>query len=64
LRPDVLKLERKADAPAIRDSGYEPMRIDRKEHINKIDDEIIAEIRRSCFWWLMLRQNLIGREVE
>ena len=35
--------------PAIRESGYTPMRIDRKEHINKIDDEIIAEIRRSRF---------------
>jgi hypothetical protein len=35
--------------PAIRESGYVPMRIDRKEHINKIDDEIIAEIRRSKF---------------
>ena len=35
--------------PAIREAGYEPLRIDRKEHINKIDDEIIAEIRRSRF---------------
>jgi len=35
--------------PAIRDSGYRSLRIDRKEHINKIDDEIIAEIRRSRF---------------
>lgn len=34
---------------AIREAGYEPLRIDRKEHINKIDDEIIAEIRRSRF---------------
>jgi nucleoside 2-deoxyribosyltransferase len=34
---------------AITDTGYTPMRIDRKEHINKIDDEIIAEIRRSRF---------------
>ena len=34
-------------APAIRDAGYEPLRIDHKPHINKIDDEIIAEIRRS-----------------
>lgn len=34
---------------AIRDAGYEPLRIDRKEHNNKIDDEIIAEIRRSRF---------------
>ena len=34
---------------AIEDAGYVPLRIDRKEHINKIDDEIIAEIRRSRF---------------
>ena len=39
----------KGFALAIRGSGYQPMRIDRKEHINKIDDEIIAEIRRSRF---------------
>lgn len=36
-------------APAITDAGYTPMRIDQKEHNNKIDDEIIAEIRRSRF---------------
>lgn len=35
--------------PAIEEAGYEPFRIDRKEHINKIDDEIIVEIRRSRF---------------
>jgi len=35
--------------PAIRDAGYLPIRIDKKQHINKIDDEIIAEIRRSRF---------------
>lgn len=35
--------------PAIMEAGYEPLRIDRKEHINKIDDEILAEIRRSRF---------------
>ena len=35
--------------PAIRDAGYEALRIDQKEHLNKIDDEIIAEIRRSRF---------------
>lgn len=35
--------------PAIEDAGYNSMRIDRKEHINKIDDEIIAELRRSRF---------------
>ena len=36
-------------APAVRDAGYNPLRIDQKEHINKIDDEIIGEIRRSKF---------------
>ena len=35
--------------PAIEATGYKPVRIDQKEHINKIDDEIIAEIRRSRF---------------
>jgi len=35
--------------PAIRDAGYEPRIIRKVEHNNKIDDEIIAEIRRSKF---------------
>ena len=35
--------------PAIRDSGYRSLRIDKKEFNNKIDDQIIAEIRRSRF---------------
>ena len=35
--------------PAIRYAGYRPLRIDKKEHNNKIDDEIIREIRRSRF---------------
>jgi hypothetical protein len=35
--------------PAIRDAGYEPLRIDGKQHNNKIDDEIIASIRQSKF---------------
>jgi nucleoside 2-deoxyribosyltransferase len=33
----------------IQRAGYKPIRIDQKEHANKIDDEIIAEIRRSAF---------------
>ena len=35
--------------PAIVDAGYKPMRIDQKQDVVKIDDEIIAEIRRSRF---------------
>jgi len=33
----------------IRKAGYMPFRIDRKEHINGISDEILSEIRRSGF---------------
>jgi hypothetical protein len=40
---------RKAIEEAVQDCDYRPMRIDAKEHGNKIDDEIIAEIRRSRF---------------
>ncbi|WP_415062102.1 hypothetical protein [Bdellovibrio sp.] len=36
-------------AAGIRKAGYEPIKIDHKEHNNKIDDEIVAEIRRSRF---------------
>lgn len=33
--------------PALMQTGYDPLRIDRTEHNEKIDDRIIAEIRRS-----------------
>jgi hypothetical protein len=36
-------------AKAIEGAGYRPLRIDKKEHNNKIDDEIVAEIKRSRF---------------
>jgi hypothetical protein len=36
-------------SPGIRDAGYEPLRIDNKQHNGKIDDEIVAEIKRSRF---------------
>ena len=35
--------------PAIRSCGYKPMIIRTKEHANKIDEEIIAEIKQSTF---------------
>lgn len=35
--------------PGIRDAGYRPFRIDQKPDLVKIDDEIMAEIRRSRF---------------
>ncbi|WP_217351867.1 hypothetical protein [Ruegeria sp. HKCCD8929] len=36
-----------AIAPAIQNAGYLPVRIDNTEHNEKIDDQIIAEIRKS-----------------
>lgn len=35
--------------PAIRSAGYEPIRIDSKQHNGKIDDEIMASIRSARF---------------
>ncbi len=35
--------------PAIQDSGYEPFRVDEAEDTGRIDDLILAEIRRSRF---------------
>lgn len=34
---------------AVEECGYKPLRIDKKPDVNKIDDEIVAEIRRSRF---------------
>lgn len=38
-----------AISPAIAENGFDPVRIDQKSHNNKIDDEIVAEIRRAHF---------------
>ena len=34
---------------AVKNAGYEPLRIDEKPHSNKIDDEILSEIEKSQF---------------
>ena len=44
-----MRSARESMLSAIKNAGYEPLIIDQKHHINKIDDEIIAEIRRSRF---------------
>jgi hypothetical protein len=46
---DLKPLWLEAIDPAIRAAGYEPKRIDQHEHVNRIDDEIVAMIRRSRF---------------
>ena len=35
--------------PAIRRARYQPHRVDEREHADRIDDEIVAQIRRSKF---------------
>ena len=46
---DVRPLFDEVIEPAVRGAGYEPLRIDSKEHNNKIDDEIVASIRSARF---------------
>ncbi|MCE2516564.1 MAG: hypothetical protein J4F41_01755 [Alphaproteobacteria bacterium] len=46
---DTLDAYKKGIAPAIKGNGFNPFRIDHKEHNDKVCDEIIAEIRRSRF---------------
>ena len=45
-------------------AGYAPLRIDGKEHNNRIDDEIIAEIRKSRFIVADLTGNNAGAHFE
>jgi len=46
---EVLPLWEQVIDPAIRAAGYEPLRIDAKQHNGKIDDEIMASIRSARF---------------
>lgn len=46
---EVRPLWEEAISPAIAAAGYVPVRIDQVEHNNRIDDEILAQIRRSRF---------------
>jgi hypothetical protein len=46
---DLKPLWTDAIEPAIKDAGYDPIRIDQHEHVNRIDDEIVAVIRKSKF---------------
>ena len=47
--PSMDEVWKKGFKPAITEAGYEPVRVDKQEHVNKIDDKIIAEIRRARF---------------
>lgn len=47
--PSMDKAWQEGFEPGIRKAGYDPVRIDQQQHVNKIDDEIIAEIRKARF---------------
>ena len=46
---DMNEIYEQGFVPAITRAGYDPQRVDRVEHAGRIDDEIIAQIRRSRF---------------
>jgi len=48
----------------IESAGYKALRIDRKDHNNRIDDEIVAEIRKSKFVVADLTENNQGAYYE
>ena len=47
--PSISEMYEKGIKPAIVNSGYTPFRVDEPRDVDKIDDRIIAEIRRSRF---------------
>jgi hypothetical protein len=50
--------------PAVMNAGYKPLRIDGKDHNNKIDDEIVGEIRGSKFLVADFTHGDMGRAEE
>ena len=46
---DLMSLWQKGIAPGIMAAGYDPVRVDQVEHIGRIDDRIMLEIKRSRF---------------
>ena len=47
--PALLPAYEQGLRPGVMMAGYDPIRVDRVEHVNRIDDEIIARVRTSLF---------------
>jgi hypothetical protein len=45
----MTQIYEKGIEPAVKKAGNDPLRIDKFEHVNRIDDEIIGQIKRSRF---------------
>lgn len=59
-KPDLKQVFDDAIAPGVRAAGYKPIRMDRVEHNNRIDDEIIARIRQTKFLIADFTENRAG----
>ena len=63
--PSMEEIWEEGFCKGIEDAGFRPFRIDKKDHNNKIDDEIIAEIRRSRFVVAdFTAQNILGADKQ
>ena len=47
--PEMTSVYERGLQVGIERAGYVPIRVDRTEHVNRIDDEIVARIRKSAF---------------
>ena len=47
--PSMEQAYEKGIKPAIEEAGFTPIRVDQEEYLGKVDDKIIAEIKRSRF---------------
>ncbi|WP_420463993.1 hypothetical protein [Candidatus Palauibacter sp.] len=47
--PELDDAYRNGFVPGIMEARYSPIRVDQVEHVNRIDDEVIAQIRTSAF---------------
>ncbi|MFA7175079.1 MAG: hypothetical protein WC340_17025 [Kiritimatiellia bacterium] len=63
-KPELKPVSDSGIYPGIKKAGYKPLRIDRKDHNNRIDDEIVAEIRKSRFIVADLTGNNQGAYYE
>jgi hypothetical protein len=58
--PDLLALFKDGIEPGVRAAGYQAARVDQVEHVNRIDDEIMAMIRKSKFIVADFTENRMG----
>jgi len=58
--PELIDYNDKYIIPAIINAGYKPIRVDMEEHLDLIDDRIVAGIRKSKFIVADLTENSYG----